>query len=140
MQYSGPLDDLFNNAEQIFGVEELQELLRLPHVRIAPSVRNFGDVDLVVTCLLHEFAQIFAIDAHGREVDEAVEDQSDQDDEGLTWRLGESAKQVQVAQHGGLDDKTHYRTASNGLKVSLDEQNKLKNLLDDINFAKTNSE
>ena len=140
LQYSDPLDDLFNNAEQIFGVEELQALLRLPHVRIAPSVRNFGDVDLVVTCLLHEFAQIFAIDAHGREVDEAVEDQSDQDDEGLTWRLGESAKQVQVAQHGGLDDKTHYRTASNGLKVSLDEQNKLKSLLDDINFSKTNSE
>ena len=140
LQYSDPLDDLFNSAEQIFGIEELQALLRLPYVRIAPSVRNFGDVDLVVTCLLHEFAQIFAIDAHGREVVEAVEDQSDQDDEGLTWRLGESAKQVQVAQHGGLDDKTHYRTASNGLKVSLDEQNKLKSLLDDINFSKTNSE
>ena len=85
---------------------------------------------------MQEFAQIFAVDAHGREVAEAVQDQSDLDDEGVTWRLNESAKHVQETLQGGQDDKTQYRTASNGLKLKLEEQDKLKNLLEKINFSK----
>ena len=136
LQYSGDLDSLWQTAEQTFGIQKLEDLLSLPHVSIAPSVRNCGDTELVVTCLLQEFAQIFAVDAHGREVAEAVQDQSDLDDEGVTWRLNESAKHVQETLQGGQDDKTQYRTASNGLKLKLEEQDKLKNLLEKINFSK----
>jgi DNA primase len=136
LQYSGDLEQLWQTAEQTFGVQKLEDLLSLPHVSIAPSIRNCGDIELVVTCLLQEFAQIFAVDAHGREVAEAVQDQSDLDDEGLTWRLNESVKHVQETLQGGQDDKTEYRTASNGLKLKLEEQDKLKNLLEKINFSK----
>ena len=139
LEYSGALDQLWQSAEQTFGAQQLDALLNLPHVRIAPSVRNCDDNELVVACLLQEFAQISALNAHGREVAEAVQDQSDLDDEGMTWRLNESAKHVQETLQGGQDDKTHYNTAANGLKVKLDEQIKLKNLLGEINFSKPNT-
>lgn len=139
LEYSGALDQLWQSAEQIFGVQPLEALLNLPHVRIAPSVRNSADIELVVFCLLQEFAQISALDAHGREIAEAVQDHSDLDDEGMTWRLNESAKHVQKTLQGVQDDKTQYNTAANGLKVKLDEQNKLENLLGEINFLKPNT-
>ena len=139
LEYSGSLDQLWQSAEQTFGAQQLDALLNLPHVRIAPSVRNCDDNELVVACLLQEFSQISALNAHGREVAEAVQDQSDLDDEGMTWRLNESAKHVQETLQGGHDDKTHYSTAANGLKVKLDEQIKLKNLLGEINFSKPNT-
>ena len=139
LEYSGSLDQLWQSAEQTFGTQQLDALLNLPHVRIAPSVRNCDDNELVVACLLQEFSQISALNAHGREVAEAVQDQSDLDDEGMTWRLNESAKHVQETLQGGQDDKTHYNIAANGLKVKLDEQIKLKNLLGEINFSKPNT-
>ena len=138
LQYSGRLEELWDAAEQIFGVQWLDVLFKAPHVKIAPSVRNSRDVELVISCLQQEFAQIFATEAHGREVAEAMQDLSDLDDEGLTWRLSESAKHVHKTTQGSQEDKTEYKTATNGLKVKLEEQNILDNLLEKINFSKPN--
>jgi DNA primase len=138
LQYTGALEGLWEAAEHLFGTQVLEALLKLPHVRIAPSVRNCDDVKLVIDCLQQEFAQMFATDAHGREVAEAVQDLSDLDDEGLTWRLSESAKHMQATTQGTQEDKTEYKTAKNGLKVKLEEQNTLDNLLEQINFSKPN--
>ena len=138
LQYSGPVEGVWDAAEQVFGGEWLDVLLRLPHVQIAPSVRHCNDVELVISCLQQEFAQMFATDAHGREVAEAVQDLSDLDDEGLTWRLSESAKHVQRTTQGSQEDKTEYKMAANGLKVKLEEQKTLDSLLEQINFSKPN--
>ena len=138
LQYSGPMEGVWYAAGQVFGMECLDVLLGLPHVQIAPSVRHCNDVELVISCLQQEFAQMFATDAHGREVAEAVQDLSDLDDEGLTWRLSESAKHVQRTTQGSQEDKTEYKTATNGLKVKLEEQKKLDSLLEQINFSKPN--
>ena len=138
LQYSGPMDAVWYAAGQVFGMECLDVLLGLPHVQIAPSVRHCNDVELVISCLQQEFAQMFATDAHGREVAEAVQDLSDLDDEGLTWRLSESAKHVQRTTQGSQEDKTEYKTAANGLKVKLEEQKTLDSLLEQINFSKPN--
>ncbi len=138
LQYSGPMEGVWYAAGQVFGMECLDVLLGLPHVQIAPSVRHCNDVELVISCLQQEFAQMFATDAHGREVAEAVQDLSDLDDEGLTWRLSESAKHVQRTTQGSQEDKTEYKTATNGLKVKLEEQKKLDSLVEQINFSKPN--
>jgi DNA primase len=138
LQYSGPVEGVWDAAEQVFGGEWLDVLLRLPHVQIAPSVRHCNDVELVISCLQQEFAQMFATAAHGREVAEAVQDLSDLDDEGLTWRLSESAKHVQRTTQGSQEDKTEYKTAANGLKVKLEEQKTLDSLLEQIKFSKPN--
>ena len=81
---------------------------------------------------------MFATAAHGREVAEAVQDLSDLDDEGLTWRLSESAKHVQRTTQGSQKDTTEYKTATNGLKVKLEEQKTLDSLLEQISFSKPN--
>jgi DNA primase len=138
LQFSGAPDQLWSEAEQIFGVPQLESLMQLPHVRIAPSVRNSSDLSFVVTCLRQEFAQIFATDAHGREVAEAILDVSDVDSEGLTWRISESAKHLQATTKGAQEDNTEYKTAKNGLKVKLEEQNTLDDLLQQINYSKPN--
>ena len=138
LQYSGPVEGVWDAAGQVFGIECLDVLLGLPHVQIAPSVRHCNDVELVISCLQQEFAQMFATAAHGREVAEAVQDLSDLDDEGLTWRLSESAKHVQRTTQGSQEDKTEYKTAANGLKVKLEEQKTLDSLLEQINFSKPN--
>ena len=136
LRFSGAPDQLWSEAEQIFGVPQLESLMQLPHVRIAPSVRNSSDLSFVVTCLRQEFAQIFATDAHGREVAEAILDVSDVDSEGLTWRISESAKHLQATTKGAQEDNTEYKTAKNGLKVKLEEQNTLDDLLQQINYSK----
>ena len=138
LQFSGAPELLWSEAEQFFGPPQLESLMQLPHVRIAPSVRNSADVSFVITCLRQEFAQIFALDAHGREVAEAVLDVSDVDDEGLTWRISESAKHLQATTQGAQEDNTEYKTAKNGLKVKLEEQNTLDDLLQQINYSKPN--
>lgn len=138
LQFSGAPDQLWSEAEQIFGVPQLESLMQLPHVRIAPSMRNSSDLSFVVTCLRQEFAQIFATDAHGREVAEAILDVSDVDSEGLTWRISESGKHLQATTKGAQEDNTEYKTAKNGLKVKLEEQNTLDDLLQQINYSKPN--
>ena len=138
LRFSGAPDQLWSEAEQIFGEPQLESLMQLPHVRIAPSVRNSSDLSFVVTCLRQEFAQIFATDAHGREVAEAILDVSDVDSEGLTWRISESAKHLQATTKGAQEDNTEYKTAKNGLKVKLEEQNTLDDLLQQINYSKPN--
>jgi DNA primase len=138
LQYSGPVEGVWDAAGQVFGMECLDVLLGLPHVQIAPSVRHCNDVELVISCLQQEFAQMFATAAHGREVAEAVQDLSDLDDEGLTWRLSESAKHVQRTTQGSQKDTTEYKTATNGLKVKLEEQKTLDSLLEQISFSKPN--
>ena len=138
LQYSGPVEGVWDAAGQVFGMECLDVLLGLPHVQIAPSVRHCNDVELVISCLQQEFAQMFATAAHGREVAEAVQDLSDLDDEGLTWRLSESAKHVQRTTQGSQKDTTEYKTATNGLKVKLEEQKTLDSLLEQIRFSKPN--
>ena len=138
LQYSGPVEGVWDAAGQVFGIECLDVLLGLPHVQIAPSVRHCNDVELVISCLQQEFAQMFATAAHGREVAEAVQDLSDLDDEGLTWRLSESAKHVQRTTQGSQKDTTEYKTATNGLKVKLEEQKTLDSLLEQISFSKPN--
>ena len=138
LRFSGLPELLWSEAEQIFEPLQLENLIQLPHVRIAPSVRNSSDVSFVITCLRQEFAQISAVDAHGREVAEAVLDVSDVDDEGLTWRISESAKHLQATTQGAQEDSTEYKTAKNGLKVKLEEQNTLDDLLQQINYSKPN--
>lgn len=136
LEYSGSADLMWTAANEKLGSAVLKTLFQGPHVAIAPGVRNAGDVDFVVTCLLQEFGQMFAIDAHGREVADAVQDLSDLDDEGLTWRLHQSANQLHEATKGTQEDKTEYKTAKNGLRLKEEERKALENLLDQIDFTK----
>ncbi len=69
----------------------LDALLSQPHVLIAPPVRNAADTDLATLCLAEELAKLDACRGARREIEEAVEDMEHLPDEGLTWRLAQSA-------------------------------------------------
>jgi DNA primase len=82
----------------------LDGLMTLPHVQIAPPVRNREDTDLAATCLAEELAKLEARRGVRREVEEAVEDLEGLVDEGLTWRLSKAAEARNRADHPSRDD------------------------------------
>jgi len=71
--------------------DALDALMAQPHVSIAPPVRNAADPGLATLCLAEELAKLAARRGARREIEEAVEDMDHLPDEGLTWRLAQSA-------------------------------------------------
>jgi DNA primase len=85
---------------------ELEKLMSLPHVRIAPPVKNADDADLARMCLAEELAKLDAHRAVRAEIEDAMEDLSGLADEGVTWRLNQAATACHRAQRSRLDDNT----------------------------------
>jgi DNA primase len=83
---------------------ELERLMALPHVRIAPPVRQTADDTLARMCLAEELAKLAAQRAARAEIEDAVEDLSGLADEGVTWRLTEAARARHQAEHSKLQD------------------------------------
>lgn len=130
--YIGDPDALWDATIAGFGQDALDSLLTLPHVVIAPSVRRAGDVEFVTSCLQIELKQISAPRAHALEMQDGERDIGGHVDEGLTWRLAQSALSVYEARQGPKEDTDAYATAENGAKLKLDERKALDDLLENI--------
>ncbi|GAB4385627.1 DNA primase [Albidovulum sp.] len=83
---------------------DLEKLMKLAHVRIAPPVRAEADPEMVEMCLAEEFAKLEARRGAEAEIEEAVEDLAHLPDEGLTWRLSKAAEARHRAARTRLDD------------------------------------
>jgi DNA primase len=83
--------DGFRRKVAAAAAEEVEKLMGLAHVRIAPPVRNRSDADLAMMCLAEEFAKLEARRGAQAEIAEAMEDLGGHADEGLTWRLMQAA-------------------------------------------------
>ena len=105
---------------------DLDDLMRRPHVLIAPPVRNRADGDLATLCLAEEMAKLDAHRAARREIEDAVHDLSGLADEGLTWRLSKAAEARHRADHPSRDDTADMgedRAAlSNHLQSMIDDR------------------
>ncbi|MEZ5771869.1 MAG: hypothetical protein R3D61_09665 [Defluviimonas denitrificans] len=84
--------------------EEVEKLMSLAHVRIAPPVRNAEDAEFAVMCLAEEFARLEARRGAEAEIEEAMEDLTGLADEGLTWRLSRAAEARHRAERSKLDE------------------------------------
>ncbi|MBC7138535.1 MAG: DNA primase [Defluviimonas sp.] len=82
----------------------LEKLLALPHVSIAPPVRNTDDPDLAMMCLAEELAKLEARRGAQAEIEDAMEDLAGLADEGVTWRLSQAASARHRAERPDLDD------------------------------------
>jgi DNA primase len=89
--------------EAIAGAE-VEKLLGLAHVRIAPPVRSAADLDLALMCLAEEFAKLEARRGAQAEIEDAMEDLGGLADEGLTWRLTQAAEARHRAERSKLDE------------------------------------
>ena len=83
----GTVEDRLRRADPA----ALDALMARPHVQIAPPVRNRTDTELARLCLAEELAKLDARRGARREIEDAVEDLEGVADEGLTWRLAQSA-------------------------------------------------
>lgn len=102
----------------------LDAVMARPHVQIAPPVRNTQDPDLALLCLAEEFAKLDARRGARREIADAVEDLTGVADEGLTWRLAQSALARHRADHPNRNDTADLGEDRNALS------NHLQNLID----------
>jgi DNA primase len=97
----------------------LENLLTERHVQTAPPVRNTGDADLAALCLAEELAKLDALRGNEREVREAMEDIDGMADEGLTWRLRESARLRDAAMRSRIADSTDLGEDRRGMSDEL---------------------
>ncbi len=118
------------------GAEVIDALFAQPHVAISPGVRKAGDVKVARMCLAEELAKLNARAGHARELADAVEDMAGLADEGLTWRLSQSAAALDKAGRGTGEDKTEYDTGSNGARMKKEERSAFDALLGQIDFEK----
>jgi DNA primase len=96
--------DAFRNKIAALAGADLEKLMALAHVRIAPPVRNFEDTELATMCLAEELAKLEARRGAAAEVEEAMEDLIGLADEGLTWRLSQAAAARHRAERSRIDD------------------------------------
>ena len=118
----------------------IDRLLSLNHIAIVPAVRRPGNAEIAQMCLKEEFAKLAAQRGHAREVEDAVEDMSGLADEGVTWRLQQSAQALDQAGRGDSDDRAEYEVSDNGARLKKDERNALDNLLGNITFTKSKND
>ncbi len=108
----------------------LAALMMRPHVQIAPPVRNKMDGELATLCLAEELAKLDAHRGARREIAEAVEDFEGLVDEGLTWRLSQSA----AARHRA--DSPNRESAADLGEDRASLSNHLQNLIDNRAWEK----
>ncbi|SLN13916.1 DNA primase [Roseovarius albus] len=132
----GP-EQLRMEIEQEYGVAELENLLALPHVVLAPPVRIPGDAELARQTISEELAKLEAHYGLQTEIMEAEEDISGVVDEAVTWRLGQAAEARNKAVRSLQEDRTEYERADNGAPINRDERDRFDALLEKITFSKS---
>ena len=98
---------------------DLDALMARPHVLIAPPVRNHADAEMAQSCLAEDFAKLRARRGARREVADAMEDITRLADEGLTWRLAQSADAMHRADRPDREDATDLGEDRSALSRSL---------------------
>ncbi len=120
------------------GAETLETFLGQSHIAIVPAVRDAQDKEQARMCLAEELAKLAAERGAEQEITDAVQDIDHMVDEGLTWRLGQTAQAREKATRGNTEDKTEYETAPSGAKISRTERQSFNALLDEIEYSKPN--
>jgi DNA primase len=83
---------------------EVEKLMGLAHVQIAPPVRDDADPDFALMCLAEELAKLESRRGAQAEIEDAMEDLGGLADEGVTWRLTQAAEARHRAERTPLDE------------------------------------
>ena len=99
----------------------LERLLNLAHVSSAPPVLKPHDIDLARMCLAEGFAKLDARRGARAETAEAMADMAGLVDEGLTWRLKQSASALRLAEMTSMPDAGDMGEDRNALSKGLQD-------------------
>ncbi|WP_347310651.1 DNA primase [Defluviimonas sp. SAOS-178_SWC] len=116
--HDGGAEDLTTKVAAAAG-PELEKLMSLAHVQIAPPVRSGADDAFATMCLAEELAKLEARRGVVAEIAEAMEDLTGLVDEGLTWRLGQAAEARNLAGRSKLDDDSDMGEDRGALSAGL---------------------
>lgn len=131
-------DDLIGAITGSIGSAPLENLLAERHVAITPAVRRAGDSELAVNSLKEEFAKLAARRGHLIELAEAEQDLAvaNDDDEGLTWRVGRAALAVDPTTPRTVEDTTEVVIAENGLALRKEERDRFRKMVENLSMTK----
>ena len=128
--------DVTAAVQDDIGGDALEKLMRSPHIKLVPSVRKAGDVDIATQSLREELAKLMSRRGHLREISDGMDDLEGLADEGVTWRLSRAAASVDTTIRKDEDDSAEYDKAENGALLNKSERSALDDLLGKIGFAK----
>ena len=129
-------DTLEAHISAELGEATLEKLQALPHVALAPPVRNPGNLEIARMTIAEELAKIDAERGLSAEVSEAAEDIAGVADEAVTWRLSQAAEARNRAIRSQQEDRAEYDLGANGARVNRGERERFGALLDKINYSK----
>ncbi len=130
------VETLHAQIEAAMGPEALENLLRLPHVALAPPVRQPGNAEMARLTIAAELAKLSSERGLSAEVSVAAEDLAGLADEAVTWRLGQAAEERQRALRNQTEDRVEYDLAENGARINRDEREQFDALLEKISYTK----
>lgn len=137
VQHAGDGADVLARAiGEALGDGALEKLAALPHVALAPPVRNPGNQSLARMTVAEELAKIAATRGLQAEIVDAAEDMLGVADEAVTWRLSQAAEARNRAVRSEHEDRAEYDVAENGARLNRDEREEFDALLDRITFSK----
>ena len=128
-------EDMRARAQEVIGVQALEDLLKARHVAVVPCLRKGDDKEAIRLTVAGEFAKLAAARGLSAELAEAAMD-LENGDETLTWRLGEAARAQARAGRMQKEGDTEYVTAPNGAQMDRSEKDALEALLAQIRFEK----
>jgi len=112
--------DLLSGTQSQAGQRALESIMADPHVRAAPAILRPHDRDAAAGILANALDRIEARRAAREEIARAEAEIEGLADEGLTWRMAQSARARQQADHPSLADLSDLGEDSDAYRAILD--------------------
>ncbi|MCJ1902402.1 MULTISPECIES: DNA primase [Paracoccus] len=114
------IHDLLSGTQSQAGQRALESIMADPHVRAAPAILRPHDGDAAAGILANALDRIEARRAAREEIARAEAEIEGLADEGLTWRMAQSARARQQADHPSLADLSDLGEDSDAYRAILD--------------------
>ena len=131
--------DIEDQLKNTIGTEKVEKLLNSSHLRILPSLRSKGTIEMGQQTLKEELAKLSSERGLIIEVDEINNIPPEEWHERDFSRLGMANNAKQRTVSFVQEDKINYEEAQNGLSVNREERLKFDEIRDSINFDKKKS-
>ena len=112
--------DLLSGTQSQAGQRALESVLADPHVKAAPAIQRPHDGDAASGILANALDRIEARRAAREEIARAEAEIEGMADEGLTWRMAQSARARQQADHPSLADLSDLGEDSESFRAVLE--------------------